>query len=66
MQLRAAYVTAFAESISKVIDNMGEVRPTFFAAVPRIYEKLYGPYRKLCADLNLRNVMHELALASFA
>jgi long-chain acyl-CoA synthetase len=42
MQLRAAYVTAFAESISKVIDNMGEVRPTFFAAVPRIYEKLHA------------------------
>lgn len=42
MQLKAGYVISFAESINKVIDNMGEVRPTFFAAVPRIYEKIHA------------------------
>ncbi|MCO5169630.1 MAG: long-chain fatty acid--CoA ligase [Planctomycetes bacterium] len=42
MQLKAGYVVAFAETINKVVDNMGEVRPTFFAAVPRIYEKIHG------------------------
>lgn len=42
MQLRAGYVAAFAEGITKVVDNMGEVRPTFFAAVPRIYEKIHA------------------------
>jgi long-chain acyl-CoA synthetase len=40
-QLKAGYVAAFAESITKVMDNMGEIRPTFFAAVPRIYEKIH-------------------------
>jgi long-chain acyl-CoA synthetase len=42
MQLKAGYVVSFAESITKVVDNMGEVRPTFFAAVPRIYEKIHA------------------------
>jgi long-chain acyl-CoA synthetase len=33
---------AFAESLAKLIDNMGEVRPTMLVSVPRIYEKLYS------------------------
>jgi long-chain acyl-CoA synthetase len=33
---------AFAESIQKLVDNMGEVRPTLLVSVPRIYEKLYA------------------------
>ncbi|MAF66712.1 MAG: hypothetical protein CMJ84_13765 [Planctomycetes bacterium] len=32
---------AFAESIPKLMENMAEVRPTFFGSVPRIYEKVY-------------------------
>lgn len=38
---QAGFVTAFAESVNKVVDNMGEVRPTLFAAVPRVYEKIH-------------------------
>ncbi|MDP8255485.1 MAG: long-chain fatty acid--CoA ligase [Candidatus Alcyoniella australis] len=34
--------TAFAESIDKLIANLGEVRPTIFYSVPRIYEKAYA------------------------
>lgn len=33
---------AYAESIEKVADNMGEVRPTIAAAVPRLFEKIYA------------------------
>lgn len=32
----------FAESIEKVPDNLKEVRPTFFFAVPRIWEKFHA------------------------
>jgi long-chain acyl-CoA synthetase len=42
MQLKAGYTAAFAESIPKVVDTLGEIQPTFFAAVPRIYEKIHG------------------------
>jgi len=40
-QIRSGFVCAFAEEITKVVDNMSEIRPTFFAAVPRIYEKIH-------------------------
>lgn len=36
------YCVAFAESIEKVPDNLREVQPTFFFAVPRIWEKFHG------------------------
>lgn len=38
---QAGFVTAFAESVNLVVDNMSEVRPTLFAAVPRVYEKIH-------------------------
>ena len=31
---------AYAENVTKVADNLGEVRPHFFAAVPRLFEKM--------------------------
>ena len=34
--------TAFAEGIPQLIANMGEVKPTFVAAVPRVFEKAYA------------------------
>jgi long-chain acyl-CoA synthetase len=33
---------AFAESIDKLRDNLGEVNPHLFGAVPRVYEKVYA------------------------
>jgi long-chain acyl-CoA synthetase len=32
----------YAESIDKVPENLGEVRPTIFIGVPRIFEKVYA------------------------
>ncbi len=40
--LHFGFKVAFAESIPKLVDNMGEVRPTMLVSVPRIYEKLYS------------------------
>jgi long-chain acyl-CoA synthetase len=34
--------TAFAEDLSRVMPNLRETRPTFFAAVPRIFEKIHA------------------------
>jgi long-chain acyl-CoA synthetase len=36
------FTVAFAESVAKLVDNMGEVSPTMLVSVPRIYEKLYA------------------------
>jgi long-chain acyl-CoA synthetase len=33
---------AFPESLEKIVDNAGEVRPTAMPAVPRIFEKAYN------------------------
>lgn len=42
---KLAHVMAFAESIPKVVENMGEIKPHFMASVPRIFEKVYGKVR---------------------
>ncbi|GAB6083736.1 AMP-dependent synthetase/ligase [Desulfuromonas carbonis] len=33
---------AFAESVEKVVENMGEVQPTIMVSVPRLFEKIYS------------------------
>ncbi len=42
MPLVFGYVVNFAESIDTVQENIREISPTFFAAVPRILEKLHS------------------------
>ena len=32
---------AFAESVAKVVENLGETKPSFLASVPRVFEKVY-------------------------
>jgi long-chain acyl-CoA synthetase len=39
--IRLGSKIAFAESIAQVKANLGEVRPTFMCAVPRVLEKVY-------------------------
>jgi long-chain acyl-CoA synthetase len=36
------FSVAFVESLEKIIDNAGEVKPTAMPAVPRIFEKAYN------------------------
>ncbi len=40
-QISIGFEQAYAESIDKLVDNLGEVRPHFFVAVPRIFEKVH-------------------------
>ncbi|MGM0555627.1 MAG: AMP-dependent synthetase/ligase [Myxococcota bacterium] len=38
--------TAFAESIDQVLKNLRETRPTFFASVPRVFEKIHDQLQR--------------------
>jgi long-chain acyl-CoA synthetase len=40
--VRAGMRTAFAEGMHRVVDNFAEVRPTVFASVPRLFEKVFA------------------------
>ena len=40
--LWAGSKTAFAEDVSKLLENFGEIRPTVIISVPRIYEKVHA------------------------
>jgi long-chain acyl-CoA synthetase len=41
---------SYAESIDKLVDNIGEVRPTVLVSVPRVYEKVYGRFMEQAAS----------------
>lgn len=61
--LQAGVTIAYAESVEKVPQNMGEVRPTFMASVPRLYEKMYaGVLNKVANDPPLRQKIFHWAL----
>jgi long-chain acyl-CoA synthetase len=53
MPLVFGYTTNFAESIDTVQKDIQEISPTFFAAVPRILEKLYSAVRIKLEDTTL-------------
>jgi long-chain acyl-CoA synthetase len=40
--IATGHVLAFAESMQTIKQNLGEVRPTVMAGVPRVYEKFYA------------------------
>ncbi len=40
----------YAESIDKLVDNIGTARPTIMIAVPRIFEKIYGKIMEQIED----------------
>ena len=42
MQLRIGFPTALDGDVSRIIDNLAVVEPTFMGAAPRIFEKVYG------------------------
>ena len=38
----AGVVTAFGRGVSHLVDDLGEVRPTFIGSVPSVYQRLYA------------------------
>jgi long-chain acyl-CoA synthetase len=54
----------YAESIEKVADNLGEVAPTLFVGVPRIFEKVYAKARMRAANASpLKEKVFDMAIA---
>jgi long-chain acyl-CoA synthetase len=41
-QLRIGFQTAIDGRVDKLVENLGVVKPTFVAAVPRVFEKVYN------------------------
>jgi long-chain acyl-CoA synthetase len=41
-QIRSGFATAVDGRVDKIVENLGVVKPTFVAAVPRIFEKVYN------------------------
>jgi long-chain acyl-CoA synthetase len=56
-RLNAGIPTAFATSYETLLDELVEVRPTYFGAVPRIFEKMYGRIHERVAQANPRRQM---------
>jgi long-chain acyl-CoA synthetase len=46
--------TAYATNYETVLDELLEIRPTYFGAVPRIFEKMYGRIHEEVAKANPR------------
>ncbi len=42
MFIRVGVPTAIDGDITRIVENLGDVRPTFMGAVPRIFEKVYN------------------------
>jgi long-chain acyl-CoA synthetase len=56
-------VTAFAESLDRLGDNLREVRPDFICGVPRVFEKVYGRIQgQVAGGPALRRRLFEWAL----
>ena len=56
---------AIAESIEKLVDNFGEVRPTVLFAVPRIFNRIYdGLQKKIAEDGGLKKTLFDAGMAN--
>ncbi len=49
MRIRRGITGAYVKDITKILDDIKEIRPTFFGSVPRIFEKAYARIRSQVA-----------------
>ena len=49
-QLRIGFSTAVDGRVDRIVDGLAEVRPTFVAAVPRIFEKVHARVTQMAAE----------------
>jgi long-chain acyl-CoA synthetase len=62
--LRVGYVVNFVESLDTLFQNLREVSPTYFASVPRIWEKLASTVELRMSDSTwLKRRLYRLAVA---
>jgi len=62
--LRLGYVVNFVESLDTLFQNLREISPTYFASVPRIWEKLASTVELRMADsTRLKRSTYRLAVA---
>lgn len=54
---------AYAESIELLKKNLGEVKPTFLVAVPRIFEKIYSGIATLVAASPVKKTLFDQTLS---
>jgi long-chain acyl-CoA synthetase len=50
MSMLRGSTISYAESVDKLVDNIGEVRPTVLVSVPRVYEKVYARFMEQAAS----------------
>ncbi|AXH94936.1 AMP-dependent synthetase/ligase [Ornithinimicrobium avium] len=50
LPMQVGFPTAVAGDVTRIIENVGAVKPTFMAAAPRIFEKAYGKIVTMMAD----------------
>jgi len=63
LMLQAGATIAYAESVEKVPENMGEIRPSIMCSVPRLYEKMYARVNeKVANDPPLRQKIFRWAI----
>ncbi len=63
-QLRIGFATAIDGDLTRIMDNLAELKPTFSAAVPRIFEKAYGAIvSKVKAGSGVQQAMFDWAVS---
>lgn len=59
--VRNAVTVAYAEGLTKIIENLKEVRPTLFPSVPRIYEKAYERIKQNASSSPIKKKIFDFA-----